>query len=273
MPFLESFKKEIPAKIAVSCFALLTAWWLIEQFIRLQNPAFESNFAHVYGITAILGGIWGLAIAKHWGGFKSALGKAVGFLSIGLLAQFFGQFAYSLYFFIFQLEVPYPSIGDLGFFGSIAFYILGVWYLAKVTGIKIGIKSFANKLQAIVIPVLMLVAAYTLFLQGYEFDWNTPLTIFLDFGYPLGQAIYISIAILTYTLSRNLLGGIMKNRILFILGALLVQFLSDYTFLYQAKSGTWHPGGVNDFMYLVAYFLMTIALVELKTVYDYLKTA
>ena len=89
----------------------------------------------------------------------------------------------------------------------------------------------------------MLAVGYFLFLQGYEFDWSDPLKVFLDFGYPFGQAIYVSIAILTYLLSRGILGGIMKGKILFILFALCMQFLSDYTFLYQSSKGTWSVGG------------------------------
>lgn len=266
------FKKEVFARIATVIFVIFTIWWIFERVWAFQDPGFESNFAHVYGFISIFGGIWGLSIAKKWGGFESAMGKALSFLSIGLLFQFFGQFAYSAYFFILHLEVPYPSIGDIGFFGSIAFYVLGVWNLATVSGVKIGVKSFINKLQAVFIPLILLLAAYFYFLQGYEFDFTQPVTVFLDFGYPLGQTFYISLAILTYLLSKNVLGGIMKSKILLILFALFLQFLADYTFLFQAYQETWHPGGINDYLYLLAYFVMTISLIQLKTVHDDLLT-
>lgn len=268
MLILHALKKELFAKIVTYFFIVLTVWWLLERLLSSQNPAFESTFAHVYGFISLFGGIWGLVTAKKWGGFGSLMGKALGFLSIGLLAQFFGQFSYSLYFFVFKLEVPYPSIGDVGFFSSILFYIFGVWYLAQISGVKFGLKTVLNKIQAVIIPLFMLMVAYYLFLKGYEFDWSNPLTVFLDFGYPFGQAFYISLAFLTYLLSRNVLGGVMKTKIIFILVALLAQFLSDYMFLYQALNGTWHPGGFNDFLYLISYFLMSIALIQLKTVYD-----
>ena len=57
----------------------------------------------------------------------------------------------------------------------------------------------------------------------------------------------------------------MKNKILFVLFALVIQFLCDYTFLYQSSKGIWQVGGVNDYMYLVAYFVMTLALINLNT--------
>ena len=143
-------------------------------------------------------------------------------------------------------------------------YTYGVLLLAQASGVKIKLQSYGSKVQAIFIPIIMLVIGYMLFLQGYKFDWSNPIKIFLDFGYPLGQAIYVSIALLTYFLSKGMLGGVMKNRILFIVFALVIQFLSDYTFLYQSNRGLYQVGGINDYMYLVAYFLMTFALLGLS---------
>ena len=105
-----------------------------------------------------------------------------------------------------------------------------------------------------------------MFLQKYEFDWGQPLKIFLDFGYPFGQAIYVSLALLTYTLSKSVLGGIMKKKILFILFAFLMQYVADYNFLFQSSRGTWANGGYGDFLYFLAYFLMTLGLLNLQNI-------
>jgi hypothetical protein len=110
------------------------------------------------------------------------------------------------------------------------------------------------------------VIGYSLFLVQYEFDWSNPLKILLDFGYPLGQAIYISIGLLSYLLTRGVLGGVMKGKVLFILFALCIQFLADYTFLFQTIHNNWYVGGINDYIYFIAYFVMTLALLRLNTV-------
>ena len=88
--------------------------------------------------------------------------------------------------------------------------------------------------------------------------------MFLDFGYPLGQALYVSLALLTYLLSTKTLGGIMKNKVLLILFALAVQYAADYNFLSQAYAETWRNGGYGDAIYLLAYFLMALGLIQLK---------
>lgn len=271
---IETIEEEWKAKIAVLIFAILTLWWIINNFvIGNQNVAYDNffDFSEVYGYMAVLGGIWGIIIAHKWGGFGSIVGKALTMFSFGLFAQEFGQLAYAWYNDIYKVPGPYPSLGDVGFFGSIIFYMYGVTLLAQASGVKIRLQSFASKIQAILIPVLMLGTGYYLFLQGYTFDWSSPLKIFLDFGYPLGQAIYVSLAILTYLLSRGVLGGIMKSKILFILFALVIQFLCDYTFLYQSSKGIWHVGEINDYMYLVAYFVMALALIQFETVFKNLK--
>lgn len=260
-------KKDPGAKLLTAVFLFFTAWWMSLHF--LSSSEFQNQiFSAVYGVVALIGAVYGFHVAYKWGGFTSLVGRSIIMFSLGLLAQEFGQLVYSYYNFALHVALPYPSIGDLGYFGSIPFYIWGVVLLARVSGIRLKSLSLGAILQAILIPSIILIGGYILFLQDYTFDWSAPLTIFLDFGYPLGEAIYISLAILTYLLSRKVLGGIMRTKVMFILFALLVQFLSDYTFLYLSHYSSVVPGGINDYIYLVAYYLMALALIQLKTVYD-----
>lgn len=272
---IEAIKKEWQAKVAIFLFLLFTGWWAVNNFvIGNENIKYDTflDFGGVYGLMALWGASWGILIAQKWGGFKTVIGRGLLMFSFGLLAQEFGQLSYALYYDFFKTPGPYPSLGDIGFFGSIPLYIYGIILFAKASGVSIGLKTFESKLQAIILPFIVVVIGYFLFLQGYQFDWSNPIKIFLDFGYPFFQAIYVSLAILTYLLSKGVLGGVMKNRILFILFALCIQFFSDYTFLYQSSKGMWSVGGINDYMYFVSYFLMTLALLQFDVVYKKLKS-
>jgi hypothetical protein len=260
------FEKRQASYLACTFFLLYALWWgYLQLFVSPDSVQYEF-FTGTYGLLALLGGVGGLFIARHWGGWKSLMGKATVLFATGLLFQEFGQLSYSYMYYIYfkGAEVPYPSIGDIGYFGSIFLYIFGTLFLAKASGVKISLRNAKNKLSAFIIPALVLVSSYTIFLQGYEFDWSNPLMIFLDFGYPLGQAAYVSLALLTYYLSRTILGGVMQSKIRYILIALAIQYAADYTFLYQAAQGTWVAGGVNDFLYLLSYFIMTMALFNLR---------
>ncbi len=265
--------KSRSVQIASLIFLFFTVWWIF-LFYRGGTGASLPNqiFSGAYGLMALFGAFFGLAASMKWGGTKSYFGRAILMFSLGLFAQEFGQIAYSLYTFLFKIVIPYPSIGDIGYFGSIPLYIYGVLLLAKISGVKISLRSFENKLQAVLIPLGILILSYVIFLRGYQFDWSSPLKIFLDFGYPIGQAMYISLALLTFLLSRKTLGGILRPKIVFVLFALLIQYVADYTFLYQASRGTVYPGGVNDYIYLVSYFFMTLALLDLNLVVSKLKS-
>lgn len=267
--FGQFLKRDRAAQLLLVLFFALSFWWLwLQSFISAEISSYRNLvWGASYQLVAIFGGIAGLFISKSWGSLKSVMGRAILSFAIGLLLQSFGQSAFSFYNLALQVDIPYPSIADIGFFGSIPFYIYGIILLAKLSGVAVSLKSFLNQTQAVLIPLVMLVFSYLFFLREYEFDWTNPLKIFLDFGYPLGQAIYVSIAILTYILSKGVLGGIMKSRILFLLLALLIQYIADYNFLYQATYGTWLNGGYGDFIYLLAYLFMALGLLQLKVRY------
>ncbi len=242
------------------------AWWL---YINLALRSADHNnfhnqaFGATYGVIALLGGAAGIMASKKWGGSKSLLGRALLFFAIGLLAQEFGQIVYSYYTYVAKVDIPYPSIGDIGYFGSVLFYIYAAWLLAKSTGIKFTFRTRYKKFLAVAIAVILLAASYSFFLRDYQFDFSdikATLRVVLDFGYPLGQAVYVAIALLTYLFTRGILGGIMKNKVLWVLLALFVQYIADFTFLNAAKNNTPFPGGANDLMYLISYTVMTFAL-------------
>lgn len=271
----ETIKKEFLARISIALFFFLSAWWFLSPVIAKRDyggERFIGDFASVYFLVALVGAFSGFYITQLWGGVKSVMGKAIIFFSLGLFGQVFGQIAYAYYAFFKPGISPYPSIGDLGYFGSIPCYILGVIFLARASGVHIKLKQVESKIQAIILPLFVLGVGYYLFLRGYEFDfsgsdfWTVFARTFLDFGYPLGQAVYISMAILTYLFSRGVLGGMMKGRILFILIALSLQFVCDYLFIYQSIHSAPLITSMYDYLYLVSYLTMTLALIELKGV-------
>lgn len=251
--------------ITIGVFLGFAGWWAYNHIALTAEDSSNALLADTQGILALIGGVVGIWAAQKWGGLKSVFGKSIFLLSAGLLAQVFGQVVYTYYARVQHIEAPYPSIGDIGFFGSVLFYIAAVYLLAKTAGASLSRINTSKKVLAVLLPAILLAASYYVFLREYEVDWSTPLVVFLDFGYPLGQAAYVSLALLTYFLSRGLLGGIMKKKILLILGALVVQYAADYSFLYTLNRETWYPGGVSDLIYISAYFLMGIALIQLAS--------
>jgi len=256
--------KDWSIQVAICLFAFMFIWWAGLHVFRVSDFS-KMIWGASYQAVAIWGALWGLTIGRTWGGFRSVMGRAILAFSFGLLMQDFGQTVFFYYNMFASVEIPYPSIADVGYFGSIPFYIYGAVMLAQASGAKLSLKSLGGQLVALVVPLAMLAASYLLFLRDYAFDWSTPVKIFLDYGYPFGQAIYVSFAILAFLLTQKTLGGTMKQRVLLILLALVVQYIADGNFLFQAAAGSWTASGYGDLLYLLAYFLMTIGLLNLHT--------
>lgn len=247
-------------QIAFVYVIIMSGWWFSLNIRHISSGIETDIFTSTYGLLALWGGILGLRTALEWGGVKSAFGRALGFISFGLLAQFLGQVIYATYIYILGVGVPYPSLGDVGYFGSVIFYILGAGQLFRVVALRNRPLSLSERFLSIGLPLVLLCASYTIFLRGYDFSTSTGLATALDFGYPLGQAVYVSLALLVFFLSRSVLGGTMRQPMICLLFCLVFQYFCDYTFLYQVHHDSWRVAGINDYMYFASYFFMTLSL-------------
>lgn len=259
------FKQKVMIGIVVVFFSIFTIWWLFLSPLSIDSSLDHKRFiwGSCYQLIAILGGLFGLFVAKSFGWLKSFFGRSITFFSIGLLLQSFGQSVYSYYNLIANVQAPYPSLGDVGFFGSVIFYILGIIYLSKILEAHLS-QKLQYKIQVVIVPIFVLIGAYLIFLKDYEFDWTDKLKTFLDFGYPLGQAFYVSLAVSALLISTKVLGGIFKKPITLFLLALIMQYLSDFYFLVQANAGNWYVGGIGDFLYMLSYLIMTLSIIEVS---------
>lgn len=250
-------------RLLIVVFIGLIVFWAWINISGLKEGHINNLYGVLYPVISLLGGLYGFFIvSKRWGGIRSRVGAGVLFLSLGLLAEVFGQWAWSYYTIIQKVEVPYPSIADIGYFAIIPFYSYAMYNFAIAAGVKINLRSFLGTLQAIIIPVVMVGVAYFLFLKNVEVDTSNFLRTFLDFGYPSFEAVAVSIGILTYSLSRKVLGGIMKPKVLYLVGALIVQYVTDYTFLYRAGIGTYYNAGPVDLMYTASFMIMSLGIIS-----------
>jgi len=222
------------------------------------------TWADFYQIIALVGGVAGFFVSQAWGGLKSILGRAIFFISLGLFFQNIGQTIFSFYAIYWPNTTFYPSLADIGFFGSVLSYIYGVYLICKMCGVHRGfINSNKIKLVVFLVPIVILGGSYFVFLKDYLYDPTSPIKVFLDFGYPLGQALYIALTVLAYIVSKNTLGGMMRSTILILFIALLLQYAADFNFLYQSTSDSWVlSGSYGDFLYLISYTFMSLTLIK-----------
>jgi hypothetical protein len=254
-------KKTLFIVLSVILLVIYVAWWLaLFIFAPEGESIFSDYYVDTYAVIAGLGGFIGLYVSSKWDFLKSYVGKSLFFLSLGLFSQFFGHLYYSALFYLYGIENAYPSFGEFFYLATIPFYVLGVWYMAKASGLTLTLSDYKKKISAALFPIVMIGISYFAFLGSYDAT-GLPFTyIFLDYVYPLGQALFVSLAILTFYMTKNILGGIMRKKVVFILFALLFQYIADSLFIYETRAEIWYPGGPSDLMFVISYFLMAIGL-------------
>jgi len=252
-------------------FIGFVGWWISFQHVLSKQGLSVQWFEGVYGLLALTGSIIGFITARKWGGYKTILGRALLFFSFGLLAQEAGQLILNYYIYVSKIQIPYPSLGDIAYFGSTLSYLTGAYFLTKAVGVRFSLKAVKYRVIALLVPVVLIAASYWIFLHNHQYDWHKPVTVFLDTAYPVGDAGYISLAIVAFLLSRKMLGGIMKLGLLILIAALILQYIADFTFLYQSNRGTYMAGNYDDLFYLISYFVTTSAIIKFYTTYKHLK--
>lgn len=251
-------------KITLILFGILTIFWVILQ-MKIVPWKLADIFSSTYFIVPLWGALWAGSLANKWRGIKSIMGKTMLVFSLGLLCQVMGQVSYAAYVHILHIQIPYPSLGDLGYFGSTLCYLYGIFLLFKVASIKFKVGLILKHIYASIIYVICLLIGILIFLQSYVFQFSDMLKLFLDLWYPIVGIVNFYIALLLYLELKNNNKNILKDKIVFFVFALLVQFLSDAVFIYQANLETWTGGQVNDYMYLLGYLFMTLAILKLNS--------
>src|SRR3990167_9452901 len=164
--------------LAVGVVVVLT---LTHQTNTLTNNLYGVLFL---GFIPVIGGINGLIIARRWGSFKSAVGRAIIFLSLGLISWGLGTYIFSgIYNFLLQVEVPYPSLADVGYIISLPLWVYGMVQLSRAMGATYGLKSSKGKVFLLIIPCFVIAISYYLLVfvarDGvFSFSYTTTIETF-----------------------------------------------------------------------------------------------
>jgi diguanylate cyclase len=249
-------------KVAVSFMAVVVALW---GYLFLTNTT-EGNlnylFSFLFGLTPLIGGAIAMVQSRVWGGVKSAVGRAVFFIGLGVFCWGVGEAIWSYYNFVLAVPAPYPSLADIGFAPSIFFYGLGAIYLSRATGARYGLRNPLAKIFVFIAPFAVLALSYYLQVvvaRGGVFipEGDTDLKFLLDIVYPLGDFVGLTIAVIVSGLSFKYLGGRYLPDIIAILLGLAVMYVGDVIFAYTTSVGTYYNGSFGDLILATGTFLLT----------------
>lgn len=231
----------------------------------------EGTINNIYGVAflgliPVLGGISGLAVSRKWGSLKSAVGRAILFLSLGLISWGVGTFIFSgVYNLLLQVEIPYPSFADVGYILSLPLWAYGMIEISRASGAQFGLRGSGGRVMLLLIPLIVIAASYYLLVViarggsiGYE-D-SELLKLFFDFAYPIGDVVILTIATLIYGLSYEYFGGVYKKAIYAILFGFVLMYAADFAFSYTTTLGTWHPADWVDLLFTTAVLVLSIGV-------------
>ncbi len=263
------------SKIIFFYYIFIFVWWA---FFFITGRAHaggnitleEALYQFALGLIPLLGGVLGLLKSKKWGGFKSHVGRALFFISLGGICWGIGQMLWSLYYNILnKVDIPYPSLADVGYSLSFPFLAIGLISLSKATGAKFSLRHPKGKLLALFITVIGIIAAYCLLIvvaRGGIINFaQGGLKLFFDLAYPLGDLTIFLSTILIYGLSFNYLGGRYKFAIISMLLGLLVLFFGDFSFSYTTTVGTYFNGHWVDIVLPTAWMLIVFGINSFDT--------
>jgi hypothetical protein len=228
-------------------------------------------YSFLFGLIPLAGGLVGIVKSSIWGRFRSTLGRAVFFISLGLVLWGFGETIWSYYNFFKDVPAPYPSIADIGFAPSIFFWIIGTIYLAKASGALFALKtSTTAKVLAVVVTILLLIPSYyfqinvarggTLVPEG-----ETTLKVILDIAYPFGDFLALVFAAMVFSLSYKYFGGFYRKAIVSILAGLFIMYCADSVFSYTTTKGTYYNADWGDMLLALGLSLIVFGILAFSS--------
>src|SRR3990167_535047 len=194
--------------LMTAIYVITVIFWVAFIFNSGYTPTYEGSTYELLlkpfliGMTAlpILGGVFGLYRASEWGGLKSAIGRSVSSLSLGVIFWGLGMVIWNYYLFAGIEDVPYPSLADASFILSWPLWALGVIFLSRATGVKFALRSIRGKISLFVIPLIALLASYYMLIEVARggvmgLDPSSASKLFFDLFYPIGTSVILAIAL------------------------------------------------------------------------------
>lgn len=252
------------AVIVITTMFMIGAWaYMYVNNIRSQNANYwwQAGMA----LLALLFGVFGLLVSKYWSWLKSGVGRAVFFLSLGLIVWGIGQSLWTYYLFKYPNQQSPPThVLDIIDLSSIPIWLYGIVMLSKATGARYGAKgSKAKWLVAGLSLVFMVMAAYVsvVVASGGMSYFHEPFwKAFFDISYPVGDAVILTISLAIFGLSWKYLGGRFKWPIVTILLSFVLLYMADFSFAYTDVRNTYFNGDWPDLLFIIMIGMLGLSL-------------
>jgi len=246
--------------------------WFLLLYLNGWTDTKWNYLSGTYNIISFAGGFYGLFfVARHWGGWKSDVGRAIIVLSTGLIVWGIGLAIYLFYNLALQVEVPYPSWADAGFLPAYALWAIGIVMLSKATGAQFGLRKLGGKTMLFLVPIAIAAASYYLLVTVARggvittAESSETLKLLLDFAYPISDLVIVTLSTLIYGLSYRYFGGKYRLPIYLILSAFTINYFGDFLFSYTTTVETYYNGSLADVLFTTTMYVLSVGIVLLDS--------
>ncbi|MCW2927333.1 MAG: sensor-containing diguanylate cyclase/phosphodiesterase [Thermoleophilia bacterium] len=197
-----------------------------------------------------------LPVAARYGGWSSAIGRAIIALGIGTTLWGFGN----CYWFIQNVrgvEAPYPSLADAGYLAVLPFAGWALFELARVVGLDRRDWRWLPAALAVAFPL----NAYIMLPQGIGAGtFDTPLAAVISSTYVISDVVLLGISILVAIGARRAAGARFFAPVLAVTAAIAMLYVGDLVFNYRIANDLFYNAEVSDMIYGVFIILSSVAV-------------
>lgn len=247
-------------------FLFMLVWFTVVNIIGLRETVWSHIYSLLLAIVPGMGGCIGLYRMRQWGGYKSIIGKAVFFISMGLVAWSLGSWVWTYYNFFLGVEAPYPSWADIFYFQIYFFWGAGLLVLSNITSVESSGSNLKEKVIFFCIPIVMAIVTYFLLfldLHGGQLNYANLPKVFVDLYYPLGDVAVLTIIVLSSGATFNFLGERLKLPIMLLIIGFMINYIADFYLAYTTQIGTYYVGSTSDLLFTISMFILSLGLSNL----------
>ena len=187
-------------------------------------------------------------------GHKSALGKALLFISLAALAWGIGKLTLIYHEIIMELEAPpYPLFSDMLFLSTLPLALFGLYILLKNISAKFDLK-ITIKLAAL--PAILLLV-YIILMRGKLAQGSSLLGGLLGAIYPVGDVVILSFALVILSVIKSS----KLSRPLSMIGlSFVIQVVADLGLITTVSMGTYYMGNWVEMLYIIRFMVLGVGM-------------
>ena len=208
-------------------------------------------------------GIISLKRMREWGGHRSQIGKIPMFFSFGFFAWGIGTIIWGAHDLFYNIAVPFPGWPDVAYVLINPSFISGVAYFGYTITVKDSNHYSLAKLYLLLIPIVMILVSYYLISTVHfnvGFSSGDHLMTWLNLYYMGGDIIQVLVLILVSSSTHNYLGKRLLVPFVLVVVSILFSYSADTIYAYSTSVGSYVNGGLVDYFYALAIFLLAIGM-------------